>query len=255
MRINVVSDVHGAADSLGRAMQGADALICLGDFVLFLDYDHHEQGIFVELFGIESTDHFIDLRNAGRFDEARAFGNSLWAGIEGDRRSVLDGKVREQYASLCAAMPTPTYLTFGNVDVPHLLREFLRPGQNLFDGEVAEIGGLRVGFVGGGLHSAARTPYELSEDEYDEKLRVLGEVDVLCTHIPPAVPELCYDVVSRRFERGSVSLRRFINETQPRVSVFGHVHQPLARRVRLGHTECVNVGHFRATSSPFVLEW
>jgi hypothetical protein len=35
--------------------------------------------------------------------------------------------------------------------------------------------------------------------------------------------------------------------------LFGHVHQPLARRVRVGRTECINVGHFRATGQPYVL--
>ena len=40
------------------------------------------------------------------------------------------------------------------------------------------------------------------------------------------------------------------SETQPRYALFGHVHQPLARRVRIGRTECVNVGHFRATGMP-----
>jgi Icc-related predicted phosphoesterase len=41
---------------------------------------------------------------------------------------------------------------------------------------------------------------------------------------------------------------------QPKYSLFGHVHQPLASRTRVGKTECVNVGHFRATKRPFVLD-
>ena len=38
MRVHVVSDVHGSADALARAGDGADMLICLGDMLLFLDY-------------------------------------------------------------------------------------------------------------------------------------------------------------------------------------------------------------------------
>jgi Icc-related predicted phosphoesterase len=45
-----------------------------------------------------------------------------------------------------------------------------------------------------------------------------------------------------------------IKATKPRYSIFGHVHQPLARRTRIGVTECLNVGHFRATGTPFVLQ-
>ncbi|MEI6624535.1 MAG: metallophosphoesterase family protein, partial [Actinomycetes bacterium] len=45
-----------------------------------------------------------------------------------------------------------------------------------------------------------------------------------------------------------------IRDLQPRYSLFGHVHQPLASRMRIGRTECINVGHFRSTRVPFVLD-
>ena len=67
------------------------------------------------------------------------------------------------------------------------------------------------------------------------------------------VPELLYDTIARRMETGSVALLEVIRRTQPRYALFGHVHNPLARRVRIGRTECVNVGHFRATRVPFVV--
>jgi Icc-related predicted phosphoesterase len=66
---------------------------------------------------------------------------------------------------------------------------------------------------------------------------------------------LLYDTVARRLERGSEALLDVIRRTQPRLALFGHVHQPLAGRVRVGRTECVNVGHFAATGVPYVLEW
>jgi len=37
MRVHLVSDVHGTADALAAAGDGADMLICLGDLLLFLD--------------------------------------------------------------------------------------------------------------------------------------------------------------------------------------------------------------------------
>ena len=37
MRVHVVSDVHGAAGPLRGAAEGADALLCLGDLLLFVD--------------------------------------------------------------------------------------------------------------------------------------------------------------------------------------------------------------------------
>jgi Icc-related predicted phosphoesterase len=165
MRVHVVSDVHGHADALARAGDGADALICLGDLVLFIDYDDHAGGIFADLFGAANATKLIELRSARRFDEAREFSRSLWEGV-GDRRAVIEDAVRRQYATLFAAMPTPAYLTFGNVDVPHMWPDYLRDGHTLLDGQTAEIGGLRFGFVGGGLQTPMRTPYEISDEDY-----------------------------------------------------------------------------------------
>ena len=56
-------------------------------------------------------------------------------------------------------------------------------------------------------------------------------------------------------ERGSEALLEAIRRTQPRYALFGHVHQPQASRLRIGATQCINVGHFRATGQPFALEW
>ncbi|MER6347763.1 metallophosphoesterase family protein [Streptomyces sp. NPDC001595] len=254
-RIHVVSDVHGNARDLARAAEGADALICLGDLVLFLDYADHSRGIFPDLFGVENADRLVALRTARRFEEARELGTRLWAGIDGDRAEVIERAVRGQYAEMFAAFPTPTYATYGNVDMPRLWKEYARPGTTVLDGERVEIGGRVFGFVGGGLRTPMRTPFEISDEEYAAKIEAVGEVDVLCTHIPPEVPELVYDTVARRFERGSKALLDAIRRTRPRYALFGHVHQPLVRRMRIGSTECVNVGHFASTGRPWALEW
>ncbi|MET9432004.1 MULTISPECIES: metallophosphoesterase [unclassified Streptomyces] len=254
-RVNVISDVHGNAEDLARAGDGADALICLGDLVLFLDYHDHSRGIFPDLFGVENADRLVELRTDRRFDEARELGRRLWAELDMDRETAIEAAVRKQYADLFAAFPTPTYATYGNVDMPGLWHEYARPGTTVLDGQRVEIGGRVFGFVGGGLRTPMRTPYEISDEEYAAKVEALGEVDVLCSHIPPELPELTYDTVARRFERGSRALLDAIRRTKPRYALFGHVHQPLVRRMRVGATECVNVGHFASTGTPWALEW
>ncbi|MFC7720622.1 metallophosphoesterase family protein [Nonomuraea recticatena] len=188
MRVHVVSDVHGSVEALARAGDGADALICLGDLILFIDYDDHAQGIFPELFGADQAERFIALRTAKRFDEARAMSARLWASLEGDPREHIERIVRRQYESLFAAMPTPAYLTYGNVDLPRLWGDYLRPGLHVLDGQTVELGGLRFGFVGGGLRTQYRTPYEISDEEFAAKVEAVGEVDVLCCHIPLPCP-------------------------------------------------------------------
>jgi Icc-related predicted phosphoesterase len=255
----VVSDVHGSSAALRAAGVGADALLCLGDLVLFVDYEDHSRGIFAELFGPENTAEFIRLRTAGDFVRAREWTARLWdqaqAEHQADRAELLERMVREQYADLFAAMPTPAYLTYGNVDVPRYWADYLRPGHQVLDGEVVELDGLRFGFIGGGLRSPMRTPYELDEATFDAKIAALGEVDVLCSHIPPAVAELTYDVVARRFEIGSRALLEYVRDVQPQAMLFGHVHQPAAARLRIGRTECQNVGHFAGSGAPFALSW
>ncbi|WP_328682678.1 metallophosphoesterase [Streptomyces sp. NBC_00322] len=255
MRVNVVSDVHGNAKDLARAGDGADALVCLGDLVLFLDYADHSRGIFPDLFGVENADLIVELRTARRFDEARDLGRRLWGELQQDPKSAIESAVRRQYAELFAAFPTPTYATYGNVDIPALWPEYARQGTTVLDGERVEIGGRTFGFVGGGLRTPMRTPYEISDEEYAAKIEAIGEVDVLCSHIPPEVPELTYDTVARRFERGSHALLDAIRRTRPRYALFGHIHQPLVDRMRIGATECVNVGHFASTGRPWALEW
>src|SRR5215469_8398223 len=110
MRVHVVSDVHGNSTDLARAGDGADALICLGDLVLFLDYADHSRGIFPDLFGAENADRLVELRTARRFEEARALSQELWEGL--DQRATIEAGVRKQYAELFAAFPTPTYATY-----------------------------------------------------------------------------------------------------------------------------------------------
>lgn len=258
MRVHIVSDVHGAGSALSSAAEGSDVFVCLGDLILFLDYDEPERGIYADLFGADHARAYITARTANRFDEARALSDAAWARIgitDRDQRwTILESMVKLQYEDLFAAMPTPALMTFGNVDVPALWPQFVREGHRVVDGEVIEVGGQRWGFVGGGLTSPMRTPYEIDPVEYAAALESLGAVDVLFTHIPPAHPLLNYDVVARRFEVGSVAITDYIEKFQPRYHFFGHVHQPLASRARLGRTECVNVGHFHGREKPFVID-
>lgn len=257
VRVHVVSDVHGEHAALATAGDGADLFVCLGDLILFLDYDDPERGIYADLLGADHARAYIEARTAGRFEDARELSAAAWA-----RRGILDpqerfeairGRVRAQYEAMFAVMPAGL-LTYGNVDLPDLWADHLGPDHRVVDGQVVVVDGIRMGFVGGGLVSPMRTPYELSEEDYAAKVDALGEVDVLFTHIPPSLPALTYDVVARRFEFGSARLLEYVMDTQPAIHCFGHVHQPLRQRMRVGRTECVNVGHFHGRRRPLALD-
>ncbi|KID28017.1 calcineurin-like phosphoesterase family protein [Prauserella rugosa] len=258
----MVSDVHGNAEALARAGDGADALVVLGDLIDFVDYHEHGGGILGALFGADNVATFATLRREGRRQEMVELSKRLWGGLD-DPRGALDEAVREQYARLFAALPAPTYAIPGNVDAPALWPEFEAPGLHFVDGQVCDIGGLRFAFIGGAVlpdgvtprTDQAWRPYLRTREEYDKAAAALSGFDVLCSHIPPALPELTYDVVARRGELGSSALTELIVGEQPRWSLFGHVHQPLTHALRVGVTECRNVGHFQKTARPYVLRW
>jgi len=264
MRVHVVADVHGNARALPRAADGADALLVLGDLIDFVDYDDHSGGILGRVFGAEVVGRFARIRVSGRPGELGEYARSLWSGLT-DPTATLEDAVREQYREIFDALAgcPPCYLTPGNVDLPHLWPEFLSDGLHMLDGDTVELDGLRLGFVGGlPLPPTVPTPragpwrpYVRSRAEFDAACARLAGVDLLCSHVPPRVAELAYDVVSRRAEASSAALLGLIERERPRMALFGHVHQPLAARARVGATECVNVGHFRRTARPYRLTW
>ncbi|HKS52161.1 MAG TPA: metallophosphoesterase [Pseudonocardiaceae bacterium] len=262
MRVHVVSDVHGNVDALARAGEGADALLVLGDLIDFVNYHNPSAGILGTVFGPAAVERFAHLRSAGAPGAAFAFARQLWAQLP-DARELVRQAVAEQYERLFAVMPDPTYATPGNVDVPELWSHFAHGGVHVLDGQTTEIGGLNWGFVGGGLLPGGVVPqrepvfrsYLRTPEHFAAAVAGLGRVDMLCSHIPPAVPELLYDVQARRPEIGSQHLLSLIWRDRPRAALFGHVHQPLARRVRVGRTECVNVGHFQRTGTPYVVRY
>lgn len=265
MRVHVVSDVHGNAEALAKAGEGADALFVLGDLIDFLDYHDPSRGVLADVLGQEAGHEVARLRAVGRPGEMGAFVGSLWEGIDDPRDKVREA-VREQYGRLFGALAdigVPTWLTPGNVDVPALWPEFDAPGVTVVDGGVVEVGGLRVGFVGGvplppGIEPRAGvfSSYMRRADDFDAAVAGLeGPIDLLCSHAPPGVTELAYDVVARNHELSSPALLAAIHRHRPRAALFGHVHAPLATRVRVGVTECVNVGHFQRRGHPCVLRW
>jgi len=248
MAIYVVSDLHGASDALRKAVPEGSTLLLLGDLVNFLDYISMT-GILTEVFSLEAVQQVVDLRTAGEVEEARRVMKERSAGREEEVRAEIATRVERQYRAVFDALPDPTYLILGNVDNPPLAVDLtaVTPGVHLIDGRVVTLEGERFGFVGGALPTPLHVAGEVTEQSMADTIESLGEVDVLCSHIPPAVPDLCFDTVAGKHERGSEDLLRYIEDVQPRRAYFGHVHQPLVSSLHIGRTLCINVGYFRST--------
>lgn len=248
MPVYVVADLHGAASALKGAVPEGATLLLLGDLVNFLDYISMT-GILTEVFSLETVSEVVELRTAGKVEEARVVMRERSRGREDEIRAEIGRLVTQQYQDVFAALPDPTYLILGNVDNPALAESLAAstPAATLLTAGVVTLDGERFGLVGGALPTPLNVAGEITLDEMRSRIDSLGEVDVLCSHIPPAVPELCFDTVSGKREQGSADLLEYIRDVQPRRAYFGHVHQPLVSVTSIGRTVCVNVGYFRAT--------
>jgi Icc-related predicted phosphoesterase len=252
MPVYVVSDLHGASDPLRKAVPEDATLLLLGDLLNVIDY-FEMSGILVEIFGHEPVARVNELRLSGDLNEARRIMTERADGRQDEIRELFGRLAAEEYGEVFSALPDPTHVILGNVDIPQMVATFAdgAPGVHTPDGRVVEIEGERFGFVGGALPTPLHVAGEISEEDMRAKIVGLEECDVLCSHIPPAIPELCYDTLAGRPERGSEDILRYIEDVQPARHYFGHVHQPLVSSLRVGRTLCVNVGYFRMTQRAF----
>jgi len=252
MRVTAISDLHGAVEHVEAVARGCDALLVLGDLINILDYRTWD-GILVEVFGREAVIQAAGLRSEGRFEDARRVIRERVRDPDEARGRIVD-LARQDYRRVFDALPANTFVTFGNVDIPELLRSLVPDGVRFVDAEVVRLGSMTFGFVGGGVRTPLAIPGEVPDEEFDAKFDRIGPVDVVCTHMPPRIPWYAYDVVAKKFEPGSTGLIAYIQEHQPGYALFGHVHQPLVSSGNIGGTVLVNVGHFQANGTGYTLE-
>jgi len=250
----VLSDIHFALEPLRRVAASGETLLILGDLVNLTDYRTGE-GAVAEVLGLEFSREAASARGQGDYQKMR----SLWLERVGDSieefRAELGKAIDTQYERVSEALTGGHgYVIHGNVDRPDSLKSSLPDGYEYVHGETREIEGLNFGFIGGGAATPLQSEGEVSEESLNRLLGDIGAVDVLCTHVPPAIDPLRTDVVTGRAERGSVPILSYLKDQAPRLHLFGDVHQPQASTWRVGKTRCRNVGYFRATERALRLD-
>ena len=245
----IIADVHDAPEALSRVASLGEPLLVLGDLANLIDY-RTGGGIIADVVGIETINRIAHLRALRLHDDATQVWRDRVAGIEDEVRIRVGELMAVQYARASEALEgAEAYVTYGNVDRPDLLEQSLPPSARFVDADVVEIEGWRVGFVGGGMPKLG-TEGEVSRSSMAEKLDAIGFVDVLCTHVPPAIEPLARDVIGRGY-KGSPEILDYLDRYQPRYHFFGDVHQPRAVSWKYANTQCHNVGYFRATGRAF----
>jgi Icc-related predicted phosphoesterase len=246
MHIKVIADVHGDLEVVLKEAAECDVLLLLGDLINVIDYSN-AGGILAEVYGSDTVRAWSEMRAAGRFEESRAILREASQGREQEFRALMFKRIDENTREFCEQVPDNVVVTYGNVDVPDLVRKYLPSTVRFVEAEVLTFDGVRFGFVGGGLPKVG-IPGEVALDAYAERVASLGPVDVLCAHVPPAVDDLTFDVVADYNEPGSEALLAYLEEHRPTHMYYGHVHQPRVGDTTIGDTHVVNIGaHYRST--------
>lgn len=245
--IKIVTDVHGAYDELARQLSGEDTLILLGDYVQLVDFKTLD-GVLSQAFTREEVGQVLEWLVTGERAKAGQF-IARFALPEGDRFQDVRRRVVSAYRQLYERIPCQSYLLYGNTDYPDLMREALNGCDRLriMDGEVLEIEGVKIGFVSGSppMPWTFNLPGVRLEKVFNAKIEALGKVDILCSHVPPQISDLAFDVVARKDEGGSLRLLEYIRDCQPSWVYYGHVHNPLKASLTLGKSQLVNLACFR----------
>lgn len=155
----------------------------------------------------------------------------LCCGDWGDPDQVTEEGLAEFSARL------PVLSTFGNHDPLELLARICnRDGSTvqLAQGEVREVGGLRIAAIGGIWAKSHRLPHYVTDEDVALAARKAAEdgpVDILLTH---GCPSGIADLTPKGTHGGQRCFLDASKAIAPRVHVCGHLHVPQERTLKDG---------------------
>ncbi len=142
-----------------------------------------------------------------------------------------------------SAIDTPTVLVPGNAETEDELEEACAGwgSAHVLHGSGCTIDGLDFYGLGGGVPITpfGAWSYDLSEEEAEDLLADCPEEAVLVSHSPP---KGVVDRDSSGQSLGSTAVRDAIEETQPALTVCGHIHGSWEQEGTLASTPVVNAG-------------
>jgi uncharacterized protein len=128
------------------------------------------------------------------------------------------------------------FLTLGNHDY-----QLLNHGcPRILHGTKVRFGGYTIGGIGGSL-PVAGFPFELSDSEFSVLCGNLGPVDIFLSHQPPYWSPI--DITYSKQHAGSAAIAKYIEQTQPIISMHGHIHESSGIG-KIGNTTICNPGPF-----------
>lgn len=159
--------------------------------------------------------------------------------IAGDITHFSGAEEAERVLSPLLTLEIPLLAVMGNCDGRDVLDFLEERGVSVHDKRV-EIKGVGVVGFGGSNITPFSTIWEFSDDViYSSLIRNYRQGDIVLTHAPPYGTKL--DKTHSGIHAGSMGLRKFIEEKQPKLCICGHIHE--GRGVeKIGNTIVVNPG-------------
>jgi len=252
--VKIVSDIHGEYPALANQLRPDDTAVLLGDYLNLIDFRTLE-GILSDVYTREQVLVALIEFAKGRKEIARRSIREIAGGTSKQSRRVRE-LVVQGYEEFFSSLPCRCYILFGNTDDPALLKKSAEGDVEIVDSGVVTIGEERFGLISGTPHGpwTVGLPGEMDPVLYSKSVDSLGPCDVLCTHCPPAIPELTWDRLANRDEEGSTALLDYLDEYQPTRHYFGHVHNPVASEAYRGRTRVINAGFFKEHQTVLVHE-
>jgi uncharacterized protein len=153
------------------------------------------------------------------------------------------GELGLLYRVVDFAVGKQVFIVLGNHDYPI---EEMYAAKSVFHGTSLKVGAFTMGGIGGSL-PVNGGPLELDETELLILARNLGPVDILVAHQPPIDTrcDIVYEGLGELGAKhiGSVTIRKYIEETQPLLALVGHIHESVGVDA-IGKTVIVNPGPF-----------
>lgn len=159
-------------------------------------------------------------------------------------KDPTENKIDVEYAIDVLKEDAKVYALPGNCDQKSIIEIFEENKVNFHENKV-ELGGIGFIGLGGSNPTPFGTPFEYSEEEiYDKLVSLWGDSvkdkTVLITHFPPKDTQC--DIIPDGSHAGSASLRKFIEEKQPKANVCSHIHESEGNADSIGETQIMNVG-------------
>ncbi len=155
-----------------------------------------------------------------------------------------DANRAEQFLSYLASAGRPVYFVPGNMDNEKLADWAGAGNVHPLHGRRENCEGVSLIGLGGSPHGPFRTVFEYDEKEAADLLEAAarnypGGPLILVSHCPPKDTKV--DRVSSGEHAGSISVRKFVEKTQPVLVVSGHIHEAQGTDT-IGSTTLVNTG-------------